>query len=119
MEIGVGPLSGRYDTVVCLSDFETDDLLCLRMLARMTSHLASLLTTAGGGALGGLAPGVAGGARGLVSLLTPSALLLFLSPGLLRLHPMSPHLGERREHARVRSTLSSPALICLAVLAFS
>jgi hypothetical protein len=33
MEIGVGPLSGCYDTVVCLSDFETDDLLCLRMLA--------------------------------------------------------------------------------------
>ena len=31
-------------------------LLCLRMLARMTSHLASLLTTAGGGG-GGLAPG--------------------------------------------------------------
>ena len=33
MEIGVGPLSGCYDTVVCLSDFETGDLLCLRMLA--------------------------------------------------------------------------------------
>ena len=27
MEIGVGPLSGCYDTVVCLSDFETDDLM--------------------------------------------------------------------------------------------
>ena len=33
MEIGVGPLSGCYDTVVCLGDFETGGLLCLRMLA--------------------------------------------------------------------------------------
>ena len=33
MEIGSGPMAGVYDTVVCLSDFETDDLLCLRMLA--------------------------------------------------------------------------------------
>ena len=33
MEIGVGPRSGCYDTVVCLSDFETGGLLCLRMLA--------------------------------------------------------------------------------------
>ena len=33
MEVAAGPLAGRYDLIVCLSDFETDDLLCLRMIA--------------------------------------------------------------------------------------
>jgi hypothetical protein len=40
MEIGSGPLSGVYDSIVCLSDFETDDLLCLRMLAPRCAHVA-------------------------------------------------------------------------------
>lgn len=39
MEIGSGPMSGVYDTVVCLSDFETDDLLCLRMLAARCANV--------------------------------------------------------------------------------
>lgn len=33
MEVDAGPLAGVYDTIICLSDFEADDLLCLRMLA--------------------------------------------------------------------------------------
>jgi hypothetical protein len=37
MEIGVGPLSGCCDMVVCLSDFET----CMRMLETCLRMLAS------------------------------------------------------------------------------
>ena len=33
LEIGAGPLAGRYDALLCLTDLETDDLLALRMLA--------------------------------------------------------------------------------------
>ena len=39
MEVAAGPLAGSYDLILCLSDFETDDLLCLRMLASRCADL--------------------------------------------------------------------------------